>query len=224
MAAGPAWGESPQADTSDEGAKKAYLSLAQERAGLERENRLLGLELELAERDSAYAVFDLGSRKLRIKLKGVEVRTYNLLDLTFAGNLAAWPDSLRGVAGPFPLVLKEDFGPPPVPFQPKPRSPLDILPPDPIDPTPCFYGLHFGEGFLLRVTPGDSAFADRRSWIKRVSGQALTALAAVRERFAVALGWEAEDPRIHISCRLPFDQSQALFRTARIGLPVILLY
>lgn len=180
------------------------------------------LELELAGQDSAYAILDLKARQLRFKLQGVEVRAYDLLDLTVVGDLSAWPDSIRSVAGPFAVTQKEDLGPPPVPRKLKPRSPLDILPPDPVDSTSCYYNLCFGDSLVLHVVPGDSAQVEG-TWMNRVSKQALRAFQAVRHQIAVALGWEAEDRRIRIVFRLPFDQAQVVFRSARVGLQAILI-
>jgi hypothetical protein len=72
--------------------------------------------MELVSQDTAYAVLDLQSRQLRFKLRGVEVRAYDLFDLTLKGDLRAWPDSVRSVAGPFANSPNEDLGPPPVPL------------------------------------------------------------------------------------------------------------
>lgn len=221
--AGPAMGQPSGSDPGLDSLKRSLLTLTQERAILERENRLLRLELELADRDSAYAVLDLRSGRLRFKLRGVELRTYHLLDLTVKGDLKAWPDSTRSVAGPFSITEREDLGPPPVPIKPKPRSPLDILPPDPVDPTPSYYNLCFGDDFVLHVVPGDSAQATEGAWTTRVSKQVVEAFHDLRHSIARALGWEPEDRRIHISFRLPHDQAQAIFRAARIGAQAILI-
>jgi hypothetical protein len=221
--AGPATAQPSGPASGLDSLKRSLLALTQERAILERENRLLRLELELADRDSAYAVLDLRSGHLRFKLRGVELRAYHLLDLTVKGDLKAWPDSARSVAGPFAITEKEDLGPPPVPIKPKPRSPLDILPPDPVDSTASYYNLCFGDDLVLHVIPGDSAQVAGDTWMKRVSKQAVEAFHDLRHSIARALGWEPEDRRIHISFRLPHDQAQAIFRATRIGAQAILI-
>ncbi|GEM_PF-4171945 len=221
--AGPAMGQPSGSDSGLDSLKRSFLALTQERAILERENRLLRLELGLADRDSAYAVLDLRSGHLRFKLRGVELRTYDLLDLTVKGDLKTWPDSIRHVAGPFVITEKEDLGPPPVPIKPKPRSPLDVLPPDPVDSTASYYNLCFGDDLVLHVTPGDSAQVAKVTWMKRVSKQVIEAFHDTRHSIARALGWEPEDRRIHISFRLPHDQAQAIFRAARVGAQAILI-
>lgn len=222
-AAGPATGRVPREGSGLDSLKVSFFALSQERAVLERENRALRLELELADQDSAYAILDLRSKHLRFKLRGVEVRAYDLFNVAVESDLRAWPDSIRSVAGPFTITQKEDLGPPPVPFKPKPRSPLDILPPDPIDPTPCYYNLCFGDDLVLHVTPGDSAQVDHGVWRKRISQQVVKAFWAVRHWAAVVLRLEAEDRRVRISLRLPHEQAQVIFRTARVGLRAILL-
>jgi len=215
----PAFG----ADSGIDSLKRAFLSLSRERTLLERENRLLGLEMELVSRDTAYAVLDLRSRQLRFKLRGVEVRAYDLFDLTVKGDLEAWPDSARKVAGPFTVSQKVDLGPPPVPVKPKPRSPLDILPPDPVDPTPTYFDLCLGEDAVLHVVPGDSTQLSEGGFVKRVLKRAAEMVQDIRHGVGRALGWEAEDRRIHIFLRIPHEQAQALFRTTRIGMQAILL-
>lgn len=221
MWAVPAAGQPP--DVGLDSLKRSFLTLTQERAVLERENRLLRLELDLVGRDSAYTIVDLRSRYLRFKLRGVELRAYGLFDLTVKGDSRAWPDSLRSVAGPFTITEKEDLGPPPVPIKPKPRSPLDILPPDPVDPTPSYYNLCFGDALILHVIPGDSTQAAEGTWMKRVSKQVVEAFHDLRHSIARALRWEPEDRRIHISFHLPHDQAQAIFRAARVGTQAILI-
>lgn len=221
--AGPAMGQPSGSDPGLDSLKRSLLALTQERAILERENRLLRLELELADRDSAYVVLDLRSGHLRFKLRGVELRAYHLLDLAVKGDLKALPDSARSVAGPFAITEKEDLGPPPVPIKPKPRSPLDILPPDPVDSTASYYNLCFGDDLVLHVIPGDSTQVAGDTWMKRVSKQAVEVFHDLRHRIARAIGWEPEDRRIHITFRLPHDQAQAIFRAARIGAQAILI-
>jgi hypothetical protein len=218
--AGPAGASGPDPDLDS--LKKSFRTLAQEKDILERENRLLRLELDLVDRDSAYAIVDLKSGALRFKLRGVELRTYDLLDLTVKGDARAWPDSVRNVAGPLSITEKEDLGPPPVPIKPKPRSPLDVLPPDPVDPTPSYYNLCFNDDLILHVVPGDSTVSEG-TWMKRVSKQAVEAFQKLKHRIGVALGWEAEDRRIHAFFRLPHAQAQAIFRAARIGTQAILI-
>lgn len=221
--AGPVMGQPSGSDSGLDSLKRSFLTLTQERAILERENRLFRLELELVDRDSAYAILDLRSGHLRFKLRGVELRTYPLLDLTVKGDLKAWPDSTRSVAGPFAITEKEDLGPPPVPIKPKPRSPLDVLPPDPIDSTASYYNLCFGGDFVLHVIPGDSTQVAEGAWMKRISKQVVEAFHDLRHSIARALGWEPEDRRIHISFRLPHDQAQAIFRATRVGAQAILI-
>lgn len=222
-AVSPATGRLPGADSGLDSLKRSFITLSQERAILERENRVLRLELELADQDSVYAVIDLRSRQLRFKLRGVELRAYDLFDLTVDGDLRVWPDSVRSVAGPFTVTQKEDLGPPPVPIKPKPRSPLDVLPPDPVDPTPSYYNLCFGDDLILHIIPGDSTQVVEGGFMKRVSKQVVTAFQAMKHRIAIALGWEMEDRRIHISFRLPHDQAQSVFRTVHLGVQAVLI-
>lgn len=221
--AGPAMGQPSGPDLGLDSLKRSFLTLAQEREVLERENRLLRLELELIDQDSAYAIVDLKSRTLRFKLRGVELRTYSLFDLTVKGDLKAWPDSVRNVAGLLSITAKEDLGPPPVPIKPKPRSPLDVLPPDPVDPTPSYYNLCFGDDLVLHVVPGDSTQAPEGTWMKRVSKQVVEAFQELKHRISVALGWEPEDRRVHVFFRLPHAEAQAIFRATRNGTQAILI-
>lgn len=219
----PAMGQPSGSESGLDSLKRSFLTLTQERILLERENRLLHLEMGLVDRDSAYAIVDLKSRYLRFKLRGVELRTYNLFDLTVKGDLKAWSDSMRSVAGPLSITGKEDLGPPPVPIKPKPRSPLDILPPDPVDPTPSYYNLCFGDNLILHVIPGDSTQAPEGTLMKRISRQVVEAFQELKHRIATALEWEPEDRRIHIFFRLPHAQAQAIFRAARVGTQAILI-
>ena len=216
----------PGAASAPDSLESSPVALAQEKANLEQENRALRLELDLAEGDSAYGIIDLRTRLLRIRLRGIELGTYDLGDLTIDGDLSVWAETSPAVAGPFTVTRKEVLGYPRPSDGSKGGSPSDTLlfhPVEPSNPIPTDYNLCLSNDLILHIMPNvPSKLTVRVIW-ERASERAVAAFKALRNRFARALAWEVKDEPIRISFRLPEKQAQTLFLTVHNGARAMLL-
>lgn len=224
--AAPAAGQLPGAASAPDSLERSSIALAQEKAILEQENRALRLELDLAEGDSAYGIIDLRSRLLQIRLRGIELHTYDLVDLTIDGDLSIWAETSPGVAGPFTVTRKEVLGYPRPSDRSKGGSFSDTLlfhPPEPSNPIPSHYNLCLSNDLILHIMPNVPLKGSVGAILERVSERVSAAFKALRNRVAKALAWEVKNGTIRISFRLPEEQAQTLFLTVRNGARAMVL-
>ena len=224
ISATSAAGGLPPSDLGMDHLRRSFIALSHKKAILERDNRSLRLELALAELNSSYAIIDLRSRKLRFKIRGVDLQAYDLLDITVEGDFKAWSDSPRNTSSPHTARKKEDLGLPPQPI-PQARSSADTLlffSPITENPTPSFYDLFFDHELVVRVIPVDSV---RSSEIdKPVTARVLITLRGMRDHVTAGLNWEAVDPGIRVSFDVLPDHAQTIFKTVHPGIRAILIF
>ena len=225
ISATSAAGGLPPSDLGMDHLRRSFIALSHEKAILEHDNRSLRLELALAELNSAYAIIDLRSRKLRFKIRGVDLQAYDLLDITVEGDIKAWSDSPRNTSSPHTARKKEDLGLPPQPIIPQARSSADTLlffSPKTKNPTPFFYDLFFDHELVVRVIPVDSVRSSEND--KPVTARVLATLRGMRDHVTAGLNWEAVYPGIRVSFDVLPDHAQTIFKTVHPGIRAILIF
>lgn len=144
-------------------------------------------ELELAKSNVPYFVLDIPQRALRLKLRGVELRTYKLLTMELGRTLWGtsdrdWMDKVYDVE-PRPMAERLEIKPPPDGASAAPGTPA--LPESQPEEVPSAYTIHCGPALSLRVVSDGPG----RLW-----------LGALADRFVdLTLGWRSVQLRLKMS-------------------------